>query len=66
MAKEIVGEIFGYVIRHPGEESDMRYIIGDPEKLKRNYYEVFNPVCALVRLDKGRIIDEDKEIEAIP
>lgn len=62
---KICGEIFGYVIRHPGEPSQMRYIIGDPEELKKLYYEGFNPVCALVRLDTGRVFD-DKCTEAIP
>ena len=42
----------------------MRYIIGaDPEELKRKYYEGFNPVCALVRLDRSRLIDLEAEKE---
>ena len=62
--KKICGEIFGYVIRHPGEPGEMRYIIGaDPEELKRKYYEGFNPVCALVRLDRSRLIDLEAEKE---
>lgn len=60
MKKKICGEIWGYVIRHPGEGGPLRYIFGDsPQELEEKYYEGFNPVCALVRLDKGRLFDPD-------
>lgn len=61
--KKIVGEILGYVIRHPSESGVMRYCYGDdPEQLKAKYYEGFNPVMAIVRLDTGRIIEPGKEV----
>ena len=58
--KKISGEIFGYVIRHPGSNDPMRYIVGEPEELKAKFYEGFNPVCALVPLDRAEVIDMDK------
>jgi len=38
----------------------MRYIVGEPEELKAKFYEGFNPVCALVPLDRAEVIDMDK------
>ena len=55
MSKKISGEIWGYAIRHPGLG---HYEFGrDPKELTNKFYEGFNPVCALVRLDHGHVFD---------
>lgn len=62
--KTIRGEIRGYVIRHPGETGEMRYILGqDPEELKAKWYEGFNPVFAIVDLDRSIVFDSEEPSE---
>ena len=52
--KNISGKIEGYIIRQPGADQNPLYCFGkDPEKLKESYYEGFNPVYAMVRVDEA-------------
>lgn len=45
-------EVVGYVIRGPGEYKGPSYYFGkDAEELKQKYFEGFNPVYKVVRMD---------------
>ena len=46
-------ESVGFIIRHPGAESDPKYCFGnDPKALEEKWFEGFNPVYEIFKIEK--------------